>query len=66
MLLLEEGRVVSADRLIDELWGDEPPPTARGSLQVRIAGLRQALGKERAPASRRVMGRLAGLASVPA
>jgi DNA-binding SARP family transcriptional activator len=47
MLLLEEGRVVSADRLIDELWGDEPPPTARGSLQVRIAGLRQALGKER-------------------
>jgi DNA-binding SARP family transcriptional activator len=47
MLLLEEGRVVSADRLIDELWDDEPPPTARGSLQVRIAGLRQALGKQR-------------------
>lgn len=47
MLLLEEGQVVSADRLIDELWGDEPPPTARGSLQVRIAGLRQALGKQR-------------------
>src|SRR5262245_49136124 len=47
MLLLEEGRAVSADRLIDELWGDEPPPTARGSLQVRIAGLRQALGKQR-------------------
>src|SRR5262245_48631209 len=47
MLLLEEGRVVPADRLIDELWGDEPPPTARGSLQVRIAGLRQALGKQR-------------------
>jgi DNA-binding SARP family transcriptional activator len=47
MLLLEEGRVVPADRLIDELWDDEPPPTARGSLQVRIAGLRQALGKER-------------------
>jgi DNA-binding SARP family transcriptional activator len=47
ILLLEEGRVVSADRLIDELWGDEPPPTARGSLQVRIAGLRQALGKPR-------------------
>ena len=47
MLLLEEGRMVSADRLIDELWGHEPPPSARGSLQVRIAGLRQALGKER-------------------
>jgi DNA-binding SARP family transcriptional activator len=47
MLLLEEGRIVPADRLIDELWEDEPPPTARGSLQVRIAGLRQALGKER-------------------
>src|SRR5690348_11736830 len=47
MLLLEQGRLVPADRLIDELWGDQPPPTARGSLQVRIAGLRQALGKQR-------------------
>ena len=47
MLLLEDGRLVSADRLVDELWGDQPPPTARSSLQVRIAGLRRALGKQR-------------------
>ena len=43
-LVLQAGRLVSGDRLIDELWGDDPPETARKSLQVRIAGLRKALG----------------------
>jgi len=47
LLLLHGGRVVSTDRLIDSLWGDEPPDTARKSLQVRVAGLRKALGQER-------------------
>jgi DNA-binding SARP family transcriptional activator len=42
-LLLHEGEPVSADRLIDELWGDSPPATARKSVQVRVAGLRRAL-----------------------
>jgi len=46
-LLLQAGQVVSADRLIDELWGAEPPDSARKSLQVRIAGLRKALGADR-------------------
>jgi DNA-binding SARP family transcriptional activator len=45
-LLLQAGRVVSADRLIDELWGEEPPESARKSLQVRIAGLRKAFGAD--------------------
>jgi len=44
VLLLEGGRVLSRDRLIDELWGDDPPPTAVNALQVHVAGLRRALG----------------------
>jgi DNA-binding SARP family transcriptional activator len=28
VLALMDGRVVSTDRLIDELWGDEPPARA--------------------------------------
>jgi DNA-binding SARP family transcriptional activator len=47
LLLLHGGRVVSTDRLIDSLWGEEPPDTARKSLQVRVAGLRKALGQDR-------------------
>ena len=35
------------ERLIDELWGDTPPETARAALQVYVAGLRKALGDGR-------------------
>jgi DNA-binding SARP family transcriptional activator len=45
-LLLHADEVVPASRLIDELWGDEPPESARKSLQVRIAGLRKVLGAD--------------------
>ena len=45
-LLLRAGEPVSVDRLVDELWGESPPPTARKSLQVRVAGLRRALPAE--------------------
>ena len=45
-LLLHADEVVPASRLIDELWGDEPPESARKSLQVRIAGLRKGLGAD--------------------
>ncbi|MGB8004053.1 MAG: AfsR/SARP family transcriptional regulator [Gaiellaceae bacterium] len=45
-LLLHAGDVVRADRLIDELWGEEPPESARKSLQVRVANLRKALGAD--------------------
>jgi DNA-binding SARP family transcriptional activator len=43
ILLLHANEAVSVDRLIDELWGDRPPATARKSMQVRVAGLRRAL-----------------------
>jgi predicted ATPase/DNA-binding SARP family transcriptional activator len=47
MLAIEAGRVVSADALIDGIWGDEPPDTADNALQVYVAGLRRLLGPER-------------------
>jgi DNA-binding SARP family transcriptional activator len=46
-LLLHANRTVAADRLIDELWGENPPARARKSLQVRVAGLRRIVGHER-------------------
>ncbi len=39
------GRVVSADRLIDELWGDDAPVNAANALQ-HMSRLRRALGPE--------------------
>jgi DNA-binding SARP family transcriptional activator len=46
LLLLEPGRVVSTDRLIDALWGENPPRTANTSLQNFISQLRKTLGPE--------------------
>src|SRR5262245_14651510 len=43
-LLLDAGRLVSADVLIDALWGAEAPPTARTSLQNFVSQLRRLLG----------------------
>ncbi|MDA0637093.1 BTAD domain-containing putative transcriptional regulator [Nonomuraea sp. MCN248] len=42
-LLAAEGRPVSGDRLVFDLWGDEPPGNPVGALQVRISQLRKAL-----------------------
>lgn len=44
LLLLEAGRVVSTDRLIDALWGEHPPRTAPTSLQNFVSHLRKTLG----------------------
>ncbi|NUW29835.1 winged helix-turn-helix domain-containing protein [Nonomuraea sp. SMC257] len=42
-LLVSEGHVVSADRLVDDLWSGEPPGNPAGALQVRVSQLRRAL-----------------------
>jgi peptide/nickel transport system substrate-binding protein len=43
MLLLHAGEVVSADRLIDDLWGERSPAVALNALQVHVSRLRKAL-----------------------
>ena len=43
LLLLRANEVVSADRLIDLLWTDDPPADASKALQVHISRLRRAL-----------------------
>jgi predicted ATPase/DNA-binding SARP family transcriptional activator len=47
MLLLRPNEVVSIDRLIDGIWGERPPATAQGALQVHVHALRKALGADR-------------------
>ncbi|MEN3608435.1 BTAD domain-containing putative transcriptional regulator [Plantactinospora sp. ZYX-F-223] len=43
LLLLDAGRVVSADRLIQGLYGDSPPARAANALQSQVSRLRQVL-----------------------
>jgi DNA-binding SARP family transcriptional activator/ABC-type branched-subunit amino acid transport system substrate-binding protein/DNA-binding beta-propeller fold protein YncE len=43
LLLTHPNEVLSSDRLIDELWGAEAPPTAAKMLQNYVSGLRRAL-----------------------
>ena len=43
LLLLDAGRVVSAERLIDGLYGEHPPRGAANALQSQVSRLRQAL-----------------------
>jgi YVTN family beta-propeller protein len=46
-LLLHGNEVVPTERLIDELWGESPPETARKALQVYVSRLRKSLGASR-------------------
>jgi DNA-binding SARP family transcriptional activator len=56
ILLLHANEVVSSDRLVDELWGEEPPESGPTALQVRVSQLRKALG----PAAARLETRTPG------
>jgi YVTN family beta-propeller protein len=47
VLLLHANQAVSSDRLIDALWGEAPPASAKGSLHNLVSGLRKALGNRR-------------------
>jgi peptide/nickel transport system substrate-binding protein len=47
MLLLRANAVVSRDSLIDGLWGEHAPATARRSLDSHVSRLRRLLGPER-------------------
>ncbi len=37
VLLVHANQVVALDRLIEELWGEEPPARATASLQAYVA-----------------------------
>jgi DNA-binding SARP family transcriptional activator len=46
LLLLHPNEVLSVDRIVEALWGEEPPAKAVGSLQNFVSALRKALGPE--------------------
>lgn len=43
VLAVNAGHMVSFDRLVDELWGEHPPPTAISTMQRYVSHLRRAL-----------------------
>ena len=47
ILLLHANEVLATERLIDELWGESPPESARKAVQVYVTRLRKTLGSER-------------------
>jgi DNA-binding SARP family transcriptional activator/predicted RNA-binding Zn ribbon-like protein len=47
ILLLEAGRPVSTQRLMDLLWDGEPPESARGTIHTYVGRLRQSLAPYR-------------------
>ncbi|MEV0530539.1 BTAD domain-containing putative transcriptional regulator [Kitasatospora sp. NPDC050463] len=46
-LLLHEGRPVSPDRLVDDIWGDTAPANPANALQAKVSQLRRAIGRDR-------------------
>jgi DNA-binding SARP family transcriptional activator/DNA-binding beta-propeller fold protein YncE len=46
LLLLHPNEVISAERLIDALWGEHPPATAAKSVHVYVSQLRRELGRD--------------------
>jgi DNA-binding SARP family transcriptional activator len=46
VLLLHANQVVTSDRLIDQVWGDEAPETVKTVLQGAVSNLRKLLGPE--------------------
>ena len=47
VLALHANRVVAHEQLIEALWEEDPPETARKALQVYVSQLRKVLGRER-------------------
>jgi len=43
-LLVRQGQLVPTDSLIDELWGDNPPPTANNLVSIYVHRLRKVIG----------------------
>ena len=43
MLLMQEGNLVSLDRITEGIWGEDPPVTAKGQIHTCISALRRQL-----------------------
>jgi YVTN family beta-propeller protein len=48
-LILNAGSIVSTARLIRDLWGDDPPPTASHTVETYVSRLRRVLRDASAP-----------------
>jgi DNA-binding SARP family transcriptional activator len=46
VLALNANRVTPFDRLVDAVWGDKPPPTARAQIQSGISQLRRGFARD--------------------
>ena len=46
ILLLHRGETVSVDRIVDLMWGEQPPATAVKTVQVYVSHLRRALAED--------------------
>src|SRR4051812_3713045 len=46
VLLVNHGRVVSVDRLIEDVWPEPPPAGARHALETHASRLRSLLGDD--------------------
>ncbi len=46
LLLLRAGEIVSTDALVDGLWGEDSPPTARTALQGQVSKFRKLLARD--------------------
>ena len=55
VLLLHPNEVVSTDRLIDELWEGDPPPTAAKIIQNGVSQLRKLLEPDRGAGSEPIL-----------
>ncbi|MEU4532458.1 tetratricopeptide repeat protein [Micromonospora ureilytica] len=49
LLLLEPGRALSVERLVELVWGSDPPASARSTLQALVSRLRACLRRARNP-----------------
>lgn len=44
VLLIEAGKMISIDRLVNEIWGEHPPGTAAATVRGYVRALRRILG----------------------
>jgi DNA-binding SARP family transcriptional activator/energy-coupling factor transporter ATP-binding protein EcfA2 len=54
-LLVHANQVVSSDRLVDALWGEQPPATATKTLQTYVSQLRRELEPQARPGAWRAL-----------